>query len=416
MAPWQALDLEEKEAPNLEALVLTCLEQSGQPTFEINLSKMFAPNLRELTLGSIYLRDWASETLHGLRLLSLTGIRHGLSMQTLLDALRECSGLTTLKLDGVDFECDIEDTTAVHLPDLRVLHVEGLEGEAVEILLESIQAPSVIDFSISYDAINTPYGLNPRVPSRSTTTAPSLAKWFDLCVGSTRFLHIRVSETLLRFEMARERQTDITSKFFMGHPFHTSHILNWAAPRLDTSLPLTLTLTLRVRRYLLSMLERLAPLTRIVELWVYDYGKALHTVLNALATPRTLPNGARAWLWPKLETIIIESMRSSLARDVLRMLQGRFGAVASDSAGMSLDAPVQLKELSLTLKPDRRGLRMNVQTLSKIRKLLGTPETCAIRWQGTLLEDYPMGTGALQDNEGAGWDFKRTQRRSSSAD
>ncbi|KAG8986005.1 hypothetical protein FRB94_003191 [Tulasnella sp. JGI-2019a] len=337
-------------------------------------------------------------------------------MQTLLDVLRGCSYLTTLKLDKVDLERGMKDIAAVYLPKLRILHVEDLEGEAVEVLLESIQAPSVVDFSIYYDAINTPYGLNPRLPSQSTTTAPSLAKWFDLCVGSTRFLHIRISETLLRFEMARERQTDITSKFLMAHPFHTSHILNWAAPRLDTSLPLTLTLALKARRYLLPMLERLAPLTGIVELWMYDYGKALHMVLNPLATPRTLPNGARAWLWPKLETIIIESMHSSLAQDVLRMLQSRFGAVASDGVGGSLDAPVQLKELSLTLKPDRRGLRINIQTLGEIRKLLGAPETCAIRWQGTLLEDYPMGTGALQDTEGAGWDFKRTQRRSSNAD
>ncbi|KAG8887300.1 hypothetical protein FRB98_000228, partial [Tulasnella sp. 332] len=335
-------DLEKVGATQLQTLGLEYHKSPEESQPALDVLGGGAPNLRDLSLTAITLRDWSSPILHRLHSLSLSAIQDpGIpSLQLLSDALQGCPNLMTLKLYGVEFESITGDRAQIRLPHLRTVCFEYIDDEVDENLLSSIKAPHITDFRILKDPVE-----KVKIVYLSAITS-FLASSFDACMASAARIRMEVGDTSVEVEMEAEGSADVVASFIIDHTFHGAKVLDWIVQRLDASLPISITLV--VWNGIASVAMALASLTGVVEFATTVWDQDLRPLLDALGSPRTLPGGDHAWMWPKLESMKINSiMRPSVAKSVLRMLQKRYSVVVSGSQGEALQPPAVLKRLCL---------------------------------------------------------------------
>ncbi|KAG8890023.1 hypothetical protein FRB98_001458 [Tulasnella sp. 332] len=318
-----ASDLEMVGAPELEGLRIQYRESRGESLPALDILRGWAPNLRDLSLTTIILRDWSSPIMHRLHSLSLLSIYSILSLETFSNALQGCLNLKMLRLHYVGFDSVAGDRATLNLPHLRALYLEYLNDDVDEYLLSRLRAPFVNDVRILKDPVGD-------VPTKSlyvSTVTSFLANPFDTCMVSAGNIRMEGGDAIIRIAMEAERSTNKVGSFNIDHIFYGAQILDWITQRLDTSIPIIIAFIPCER--MASVIAALSPLTGVVKFAITVWEQYLDILLDALSSPRTHFGGKNAWLWPELEFISIDSrVEEPVAESVLRMLQRRYGAVA----------------------------------------------------------------------------------------
>ncbi|KAG9047099.1 hypothetical protein FS837_003084 [Tulasnella sp. UAMH 9824] len=122
------------------------------PLIPVTLFSGIAPRLEDLEIDAVPI-DWTPSFIHGLKDLSILNMTEAqLSTQQVLDILASIPSLENLGLCDSTFDHHLQSSQArpalIQFPSLKGIELRGVNTEAAEIILSSIQAPNCLSLAI----------------------------------------------------------------------------------------------------------------------------------------------------------------------------------------------------------------------------------------------------------------------------